>query len=805
MKLLVVVLTSSKINLLKRALYSLKLQKPVKLFTYDVKVVVNTTREGYYEEVLKEITDENIEIIRTPSVGRPGPGHNSCLQLFKERIEYTHFAMIDGDDLYYPVALQQFERMLIKDPKLDLVHLLLNDRVHFANPDNFNCKPLKFNYKLISSFRYNENWWEKVRTKSPLLFPIQDTKTPSRIILTSRKIFETTNPITYSEDMKLYDDMIAFFSFYDAQKRGELRTYSTSETNIYLYNSLNDHSASYNFKDKELENKIFRKELAKYTEAIKDNWNIKSLPFIKVKQPDNFTTGDKIKFCNKYVVDFEIAERFNKLKEYQKINITITDKKILEEIKNLYNFLVRGGFDSPNNLLKMAELKFLEGDINSGLVFLLKLSQINPVVGVYKKIFKILFDHKIYQKCEYFYVLIKNYGGLDDELEKQYQVIQKNLYIKNNKKYAYDNKFGLPLDSTKELFCYYTGYTGEFDGSNYGKKNVYGSEIAAIKLSEKMTKYYNVIVFCSCKKPIKHNGVYYVNQQNFTELNNNYHVKHLIISRFIGYTLDMDLTKVENIYYIMHDARVHDLWQDNKNLPLLSTYIFKNFSHKLKKIICVSEWQKKNFQNMLKLAEAEIPEKKYQVIGNGINTEIFQYKKVEKKNNRFVYCSDPSRGLKMLCEILIELQKKYQDITLDIYFGQLLPQYKKYVDKYKWINFHGKIPNEQIAREFSKSDFWCYPNINSHETFCISCIEAMCGGNVVITRDFSALPNLVQDNGILIPEELEGYGLKRYVIQKIEYVLENNLKKKYQELAHKRALKFDWKNIAEKWYKFLEN
>ena len=274
MKLLVLILTSSKIELLKRALFSVKNQYKTDL-KYDIKIIVNTLNEKYYKKVLENIKDKNIEIIRTESNGSPGKGHNSCIKIFKERSEYTHFAMLDGDDMYYPSAIQQFEKMLKKDPLLDLVHLLINDRVHFQNTDKFNYKPLKFDYKLISSFRYNDNWWEIVNTQSPLINRIEDTKTPSRIILASRKIFNTTNPIEYSEEMKLYDDMIAFFSFYDAQLRKELNTYATSETNIYCYNSLNDHSASYNFKEKERENKIFRKQIKKYTYILRENWNIK--------------------------------------------------------------------------------------------------------------------------------------------------------------------------------------------------------------------------------------------------------------------------------------------------------------------------------------------------------------------------------------------------------------------------------------------------------------------------------------------------------------------------------------------------
>ena len=801
MKVLVLVLTSSKIKLLKRCVESVLNQRKVS-FEYDIKIIVNTTNDAYYGQVLEQIKYEDIEIIRTESNGYPGKGHNSCLKTFQDLEEYSHMSMIDGDDMLYPVAFQQYEKMMKKEPELDLLHLMLNDRVHFDNKDNFNYLPLKFNYKLISSFTENENWWAKMATKSPLTNKLQDTKTPSRILLVSRKIFNTTLPIKYSEDLTLYDDFVTFFSFYEAQLNGEINTFSTSDTNIYLYNSLNDHSASYNFKEKDREDRLFREEISIYKKAVNHNWNIKELPFIKVEQPNDFTTDDKIPFCNKHIVDFEISEKFNNLRQLKEISKD--DEKELKKVEYLFLFLVKGGFDTVNNTLKLAEINFMKKDINGGITLLMGLCQRNPNSGLYKKVFNILFGYKLYNKCKYYYELIKNYDALDDNITNKYKVILESESIIGNNSYYKNGRLSLNLDPKKQLLCYFTGYTDDFDGKNYGEKTVYGSEIAAIKLGEKLTNKYNVIVLCSGDKVTWHNGVLYMGHTLFQELVSNYTIHHLIISRFIGGILDMDLSRVTNVYFIMHDARVHDLWFDKK-LPLLSMYVFKNVLHKIRKIVCVSKWQKENFQGILKMAEVEIPEDKYVILGNGINTEKFQYKKVKKQNNRFISCSDPSRGLLITCEILVELQKKYKDITLDIYFGSLPNDIKQYVDNYKWINFHGKISNDQMAIEFSKSDFWLYPNVNSHETFCISCIEAQCGGNVVITRDFSALPELVKDNGILIPTELEGESLKKYTIEKIEYVLNNNLKKSYQEKAHKNSLKYDWDNVAKQWNKFLNN
>ena len=52
MKLLAIILTSSKLYLLKRGLDSILNQRKVS-FNYDIVIIVNTLKDEYYQEVLK--------------------------------------------------------------------------------------------------------------------------------------------------------------------------------------------------------------------------------------------------------------------------------------------------------------------------------------------------------------------------------------------------------------------------------------------------------------------------------------------------------------------------------------------------------------------------------------------------------------------------------------------------------------------------------------------------------------------------------------------------------------------------------
>ena len=798
MRLLVVILTSSNIELLKRAIFSVKNQKETKYLKWDIIINVNTLNDNYYKEVLDTLKNNNFEIIRTESNGSPGKGHNSCLNLFKQRTKYNYLTILDGDDLFYPIAFQRFEQMIDQKPSLDLVHLMINDKVDYKITDETFNIPLKLNFKLYGCFDNCQNFWNTQKTTSPITNHLLDTKTPSRIILVSRNIFNKSIDIYYDEDLKLYDDMIAFFSFYELQLKGEINTFSTSESNIYCYNCLNEESSSYNLKKKEEENDIFKQKMLNYKSVLSHNWQIGKLPFIKLDNPNNFSLDDKIDFCNKYIIDFEISSKYYILKNVDINNLT---EKNIELLLNTFNFLIKCGLDSSINIHNFIDIAIKKNKLNYVIDGLVIATRKYPMMSYWEKLFLILFELKFYEKCEYYYTLMDVYDILTDDIKSKYEIIKQSRSIKNGfYVYKIQNKNPLNLDSNKKIICYYTGYTSDFNGSNYGTKNVYGSEIAAINLCEQLTKDFNVIIVGN-SKTIKHNNVIYIHQNNFNILTRNYNIDTLIISRYIGFTIDEDLSTVNKIYLLLHDTRTHDSWKD-KTLPMLSFPLFKNYIEKVEKVVCVSKWQQDNFKNILKIFNLSIPQYKFHIIGNGINTNKFKLS--HKKKNRFIYCSNPNRGLDILIQILIKLQQKYTDITLDIYFESINQSQQSYVNKYDWITFHGKVSNEKIAEELCKSDFWLYPNVNSHETFCISCVEAMCGGNVIITRDFSAPPNIMKDIGFLIPKKLNNQELIKYTCNIVSKIIENpKMKKSLQEKARKESLKYDWSNIASQWKQLI--
>ena len=93
---------------------------------YNIIIVVNSLNKNYYEDVLKKFKNIDVEIIETKSNGKPGMGHNSCINLFKIRKEYNYMIMIDGDDFLYPYALNQLNKCFEKKKSFRYTYAKIN-------------------------------------------------------------------------------------------------------------------------------------------------------------------------------------------------------------------------------------------------------------------------------------------------------------------------------------------------------------------------------------------------------------------------------------------------------------------------------------------------------------------------------------------------------------------------------------------------------------------------------------------------------------------------------------------------------
>jgi len=103
MNLMTTLLTSNDIPKLERLIRSVQQVIKITPVEWEVVIVVNSNREGYYEQVLE--IDQPFRVVNTESNGKPGKGKNACLDVFLES-DCEYVSQIDGDDFLYPSYLQ---------------------------------------------------------------------------------------------------------------------------------------------------------------------------------------------------------------------------------------------------------------------------------------------------------------------------------------------------------------------------------------------------------------------------------------------------------------------------------------------------------------------------------------------------------------------------------------------------------------------------------------------------------------------------------------------------------------------------
>ena len=366
MKLLAAILTSSNIELLKRAYDSVKMQAPTKELKYDIWIVVNTLNKTYLQDVVNEFKmNNNVFIIETESNGTPGKGHNSCIDLFKREEKYEWLSILDGDDAYYPTAFQRFE-IYIKRLNSDVFHLICNDKIRLnTRLDSNVCKwKLKNNFIMTGNFK-NESrkLWERNKSllKNPFHNKITDSATPSRLILLKRTIFDSKIPLRYSDNLSIFDDMVAFLCVLETQAAGELKTMAITDPNIYCYNMLNDESVS-KTKDKEkLKNEeiVFRKEAEKFNVAKK--YELMKLPIYEnstsLTKEINFSFNDKINFVNRMMIDRQLIIWRSEIIRLSRLLLFHEPIALIRKLCRLYELLHDSGIVSKEIIEKIVYFK----------------------------------------------------------------------------------------------------------------------------------------------------------------------------------------------------------------------------------------------------------------------------------------------------------------------------------------------------------------------------------------------------------------------------------------------------------------
>lgn len=306
-RLLVLVLTSGDVALLRRAVSSVtEWQLPEPRLAVSVRIVVNSLKPGYAEEVRAAYPAGDVVV--TESNGRPGKGHNSQLAEFRRsRADFDYACFLDGDDAYYPPALQLLFRLF--DSGVQVGGIMCNDKVMGPwDPDFEGAQPLEARFGMRTFGDVETHWWRQAPRLDPFKHPVYKVSTPLRLLFLSAKALDLPVSIRYCERAELFDDFLAYLHVMEIWRRGLADVRFLSNTYLYCYTTLNESNATHAYvraNKQESEERTFREALAAeagYFDALRAAWAADPLltartPFFHIGKPTGYTLENKREFA----------------------------------------------------------------------------------------------------------------------------------------------------------------------------------------------------------------------------------------------------------------------------------------------------------------------------------------------------------------------------------------------------------------------------------------------------------------------------------------------------------------------------
>ena len=285
----VIPLVSPSVSLshLERCLWSIECQNPVD-FEYDIAIVVNSLDDKYTSEIEDSFGDYDVFV--TESNGKSGKGHNARYDvyrsIYKER-GYSHVMGIDGDDYYYPMALDcvkkihdetQFDYLSGTAPFVDTIR---RHPPHELDPR----KPCE-----ISDGIFIHSFFD-MRLGPPPKMIWDGVKCPGGEppLCLSNKAIECD--FRYLDSIGLADDYPFLCQGIVSHLAGDIKFVGTDCNDIYVYDCLDDQSSSR--QEQSLDSKkgwpfdidgVLEKEIQKEKYQILSGVGVGDLPFVSLQQ-----------------------------------------------------------------------------------------------------------------------------------------------------------------------------------------------------------------------------------------------------------------------------------------------------------------------------------------------------------------------------------------------------------------------------------------------------------------------------------------------------------------------------------------
>lgn len=420
---------------------------------------------------------------------------------------------------------------------------------------------------------------------------------------------------------------------------------------------------------------------------------------------------------------------------------------------------------------------------------------------------KSIYEWRLYDSCA---ICIYYCDKYKESFDLWMKVLKEKKYpsyeyerLKMNAEFAYDklklNHISIMhKENNKPYLCFYLGYTFNFTASYNAE---YESELALKSLAEILTYHYNVYIFSmtiNVERTI--NNVMYLHSNKLMEFQQKNTVDILIISRYVNFFLEHK-SLAKKTYLWFHDILAQPYW-DGKALPVVGKYLVENIFPNINGIVALTKWHKQYI-----LLYYNIDPNKIYIIGNAITLSNFTNLNYnERVKNRFIYTSNPGRGLKELVNHFHIIKQHLLDAELYIYreineFDND-PALLQEINKYNYIHLEDK---KESIKEIVKADFWYYPT-NWYETYCISALEMQMAGVICITSNLAALPDIIENRGYLIKNTIYS---NEYYEEALRYILEISNNTTLKEEMRKKSIEWaklqSWENRMKEWMNLFNN
>lgn len=305
LKVLVTILTSDDVNILDLCFNSIVTQIPnipaalTERVSFHPVVVVNTLKEGYYAEVCTRLKNKYnfTNVIQTESNGKPGKGHNSVIDYFRECEEYDWMIPVDGDDLLYYTALQQIGLFLCNQRTRNEAEAAVDVLIHNSSGK---VKLLAEAASVVITRGVFLQINHSTMTEVKAVNPFEDKNTlntpgvgvPGRFCLLNRRAVTVCEPqIRWDEGDSIYDDYPPLLAAFHHYFNGTLKiAYTENSSYSYVYNQLTDKSVTHKFINTgtfsdpaklEQARALFKQSIAPF-KYLRDNWDsqLKTIPCV---------------------------------------------------------------------------------------------------------------------------------------------------------------------------------------------------------------------------------------------------------------------------------------------------------------------------------------------------------------------------------------------------------------------------------------------------------------------------------------------------------------------------------------------